>query len=161
MDMTITLKEALLGFTKTITHMDEHTVEIKRKRVTKPFHVKTIKGQGMPIHQFPSEFGDLHVKFIVEMPKQLTDEQKAIFKTSMEIDQRWLVDRRARGAPTFHFPKLLELQEKVFETMEEEQYIKKQKRGIVAKLGRNLTSTSSSRKKREKGEKSRPEGRPN
>ena len=32
--------------------------------------------------------------------------------------------------------------------MEEEQYIKKQKRGIVAKLGRNLTSTSSSRKKR-------------
>ena len=73
---TITLKEALLGFTKTITHMDEHTVEISRKRITKPFFVKTIKGEGMPIHQFPSEFGDLHVKFIVEMPKQLNDAQK-------------------------------------------------------------------------------------
>ena len=76
MEMTITLKEALLGFTKTITHMDEHTVEISRKRITKPFFVKTIKGEGMPIHQFPSEFGDLHVKFIVEMPKQLNDAQK-------------------------------------------------------------------------------------
>merc|ERR1719181_125449 len=57
MEMTITLKEALLGFTKTITHMDEHTVEISRKRITKPFFVKTIKGEGMPIHQFPSEHG--------------------------------------------------------------------------------------------------------
>ena len=76
MEMTITLKEALLGFTKTITHMDDHTVEIKRKKITKPFFVKTIKGEGMPIHQFPSEFGDLHVKFIVEMPKQLNDAQK-------------------------------------------------------------------------------------
>ena len=76
MEMTITLKEALLGFTKTITHMDEHTVEISRKRITKPFFVKTIKGEGMSIHQFPSEFGDLHVKFIVEMPKQLNDAQK-------------------------------------------------------------------------------------
>ena len=76
MEMTITLKEALLGFTKTITHMDDHTVEIKRKKITKPFFVKTIKGEGMPIHQFPSEFGDLHVKFIVQMPKKLNDAQK-------------------------------------------------------------------------------------
>ena len=76
MEMTITLKEALLGFTKTITHMDDHTVEIKRKKITKPFFVKTIKGEGMPIHQFPSEFGDLHVKFIVKMPKTLNDAQK-------------------------------------------------------------------------------------
>ena len=48
----------------------------KRKKITKPFFVKTIKGEGMPIHQFPSEFGDLHVKFIVKMPKTLNDAQK-------------------------------------------------------------------------------------
>ena len=45
-----------------------------------------------------------------------------------------------------YFPKLLELQGKVFENMEEEQYVKKKRRGIVAKLGRNLIS--SNRKKR-------------
>ena len=45
MEMTITLKEALLGFTKTITHMDDHTVEIKRKKITKPFSLRLSKGK--------------------------------------------------------------------------------------------------------------------
>ena len=35
----------------------------------------------MPIHQFPSEFGDLHVKFIVQMPKKLNDAQKKSKRT--------------------------------------------------------------------------------
>lgn len=40
-----------------------------------------IKGEGMPIHNTPSEFGDLHVTFVVEMPKKLSDEQKATIST--------------------------------------------------------------------------------
>ena len=33
---TITLKEALLGFTKTLTHLDGTTFEVKRSTVTQP-----------------------------------------------------------------------------------------------------------------------------
>ena len=84
MNMDISLRDALLGFSKTITHMDGHTVEIKREKITRPFYVKKIKGEGMPVHQFPSEFGDLLVKFIVKMPSTLTEAQKKFIQENFE-----------------------------------------------------------------------------
>lgn len=74
--MVITLKEALLGFSKTITHLDGHEVEISKTSVTRPFSVKKISGEGMPIHNFPSDFGDLHVKFEIKMPAAITNDQR-------------------------------------------------------------------------------------
>merc|ERR1719502_1954389 len=64
MDMTISLKEALLGFEKTIKHLDEHVVYIESDRIIRPGQVKRLKGEGMPLHNTPSEFGDLHVVYI-------------------------------------------------------------------------------------------------
>ena len=74
--MKISLKEALLGFTKTLTHLDEHEVEVTRSSPTAPMSTKRVKGEGMPLHGTPSEFGDLVVKFEVVMPAKLTEEQK-------------------------------------------------------------------------------------
>ena len=82
MDMEITLRDALLGFSKTITHMDGHTVEVKRSKITRPFQVMTIKKEGMPVHEYPSEFGDLLVKFIVKMPGSLTDAQREFIESN-------------------------------------------------------------------------------
>lgn len=76
MTMKISLKEALLGFTSTLTHLDDHEVEVTRTSITKPMSTKKIKGEGMPLHGTPSEFGDLVVKFEVVMPEKLTEEQK-------------------------------------------------------------------------------------
>lgn len=81
MSMTITLKEALLGFSKTINHLDDHKVIISQKKITKPGFVKRVKGEGMPVHNFPSDFGDLHVKFTVQMPTSLTEEQAKAIET--------------------------------------------------------------------------------
>ena len=36
-----------------------------------------IKDEGMPKHIYPSEFGNLYIEFSIEMPKSLTEEQKA------------------------------------------------------------------------------------
>lgn len=47
-DMTITLEEALLGFTKTIKHLDDRDLEVVRDKVTKPGLREKIKGEGMP-----------------------------------------------------------------------------------------------------------------
>ena len=51
-------------------------VFVERTGTTKPGHTMRLKGEGMPVHGFSSEFGDLLVTFEIDMPKQLTQEQK-------------------------------------------------------------------------------------
>jgi len=78
--LTISLLEALVGFTKFITHLDGHKVEVTQTEVTKPGEVITIQGEGMPQHNFPSQTGDLFVELAIKMPTSLTVEQKEKFK---------------------------------------------------------------------------------
>lgn len=72
-NMDITLQEALLGFEKTITHLDGHQVTIRSSPnvVVQPFSWKVIPGEGMPIRN-SGEYGELHVKMLVSLPKKLT-----------------------------------------------------------------------------------------
>lgn len=72
----LSLREALIGFKKTITHLDGHKVKLNKLGVTNPMDVQKVKGEGMPKHMYSSEFGDLYVTYIVEFPEKLTDEQK-------------------------------------------------------------------------------------
>ena len=74
--MDLTLKEALVGFDKRITHLDGHTVRISSSSVTKPGLVRLIEGEGMPKHGVPSEFGQLVVEFRVNFPKALGEAQR-------------------------------------------------------------------------------------
>ena len=77
----ITLKEALLGFTKTLTHLDGHEVEIDRRdKLTKPGLMERFKGEGMPVFEQYGEAGDLLITYIVDLPDKLTDEQKKLFE---------------------------------------------------------------------------------
>lgn len=76
---TITLAQALVGFEKTVTHLDEHLVDIGTKGITKPKEVRKFKGEGMPLH-FSNKKGDLYVTFEVLFPTSLTDEQKTKLK---------------------------------------------------------------------------------
>jgi DnaJ-class molecular chaperone len=39
--------------------------------------VLTLKGEGMPVHNFPSEFGDLKVAVTVDFPSAVSEEQAA------------------------------------------------------------------------------------
>ena len=73
----LTLREALLGFRKTVKHLDGRDVVLEHTGVTQPFEVRKISGEGMPVHNFPSQHGDLFVKYIVDLPPTLTPEQKA------------------------------------------------------------------------------------
>ena len=65
------MKQALLGFEKEITHLDGHKVLIKRDKITKPGEIEKIKGEGMPVFDFPSDHGDLLVTYDVLFPKTL------------------------------------------------------------------------------------------
>lgn len=75
----ITLKEALLGFRKTVKHLDGRDVVLTHKGVTQPFEVRKLVNEGMPQHNYPSQHGTLHVKYIVDLPTTVTpDQQEAI-----------------------------------------------------------------------------------
>eukprot|EP00938_MAST-03A_sp_MAST-3A-sp1_P002462 g2462.t1 len=76
MTMKLTLKEALLGFSKTLRHLDNHEFTIQSQRIVKPFQVERIQGEGMPVHNFPSQKGDLLVKYEVIFPTSLTAPQQ-------------------------------------------------------------------------------------
>lgn len=78
-NINITLKEALLGFQRTIQGLDNHPIHVKRTSITKPGSIIRIPNEGMPIRDTPSEFGSLHVKVSVLFPKTLTDTQRQEF----------------------------------------------------------------------------------
>jgi len=82
--LTISLLEALVGFTKKIKHLDGHLVEVERKEVTKPGQIITITSEGMPMHNFPSQTGNLYIEITVKFPNSLTTEQKEGFKKLLE-----------------------------------------------------------------------------
>lgn len=75
-DMHITLREALIGFKKSILHLDGREVPVEYTGVTQPFEVRRIEAEGMPVHNFPSQRGALHVKYIVDLPRSLSPDQK-------------------------------------------------------------------------------------
>lgn len=100
--------QALVGFEKTIKHLDEHLVDIGSKvrisslhflnyvkkdyqphiwwtilihqGITKPKEVRKFKGEGMPLHM-SNKKGDLYVTFEVLFPRTLTEEQKTQIKS--------------------------------------------------------------------------------
>ena len=79
-DMRINLKEAILGFTKSIKHLDDHFTELTSVNVVQPFEVRIVKEEGMPLHGVPSQKGDMHVKHIVRLPIKLSEGDKEILK---------------------------------------------------------------------------------
>eukprot|EP01015_Nassula_variabilis_P034352 TRINITY_DN8441_c0_g1_i2.p1 TRINITY_DN8441_c0_g1~~TRINITY_DN8441_c0_g1_i2.p1 ORF type:complete len:233 (-),score=65.05 TRINITY_DN8441_c0_g1_i2:9-707(-) len=76
----LTLEEALLGFSKEVKHLDEHYVKLERAGVTQPGEVEKIVGEGMPQHEYSSQFGDLFVEYVVQFPEKFTDEQLKLWE---------------------------------------------------------------------------------
>jgi DnaJ-class molecular chaperone len=79
-DIELNLKEALLGYNKKITHLDKREFYVESKDVTQPFQERVITGEGMPVHKFPSQKGDLILTFKVNLPKTLNQEEKDLIK---------------------------------------------------------------------------------
>lgn len=68
---TITLTEALCGFSFVVHHLDGRDLLIKHNpgQVMKPQDVKKVTGEGMPQYKNPFEKGDLYVTFEIRFPE--------------------------------------------------------------------------------------------
>lgn len=91
-NVTISLSDALLGFTTNINHLDGHKVKIERKQVTWPGAIVKKRGEGLPSNENYNIRGDLYVTFDVEFPRgMLTEEQREGVKkvlTSKKIEPK-------------------------------------------------------------------------
>lgn len=79
-NIQLNLREALLGFSKTVQHLDRRAIKIESDTPTQPFSIKKIDGDGMPQHKYASQKGDLYVKFNVRLPDKLSEAEKEIVK---------------------------------------------------------------------------------
>ena len=77
-NMELSLKEALMGYEKNIKHLDKREFSVKDNKPTQPFHIRSIRDEGMPTHRYPSSKGDLHLTFKVRLPEKLTEEEKLL-----------------------------------------------------------------------------------
>ena len=64
--------QALLGFERTIRHLDGHAVTISNRGISRHGQTLSLAHEGMPVHGVPSEFGKLHVTLSIDMPTALT-----------------------------------------------------------------------------------------
>eukprot|EP01029_Cantina_marsupialis_P028546 TRINITY_DN776407_c0_g1_i1.p1 TRINITY_DN776407_c0_g1~~TRINITY_DN776407_c0_g1_i1.p1 ORF type:complete len:354 (-),score=126.12 TRINITY_DN776407_c0_g1_i1:152-1213(-) len=82
--LKITLKEALLGFDKNIRQLDGREVPVRSSTITKPFSIRQIPEEGMPVHDYPSQKGSMFVKFEVQFPSSLSSKQKEMVAKLLE-----------------------------------------------------------------------------
>jgi DnaJ family protein B protein 11 len=80
MNKTISLVDALTGFSQDMKHLDGHKVTLATESVTRPGSVQKVAGEGMPIFDSSSK-GDLYVTYTVDFPASLTAEQKATVRS--------------------------------------------------------------------------------
>jgi len=72
----ISLAEALLGFSRSFQHLDGRDVTVSESGVVQYNQKRVLSGEGMPIHNVPSEKGDLTITYQVDLPTSITAEQK-------------------------------------------------------------------------------------
>lgn len=76
-NITISLQDALVGFTLDIVHLDGHKVTITRDKVTRHGARMKKKGEGMPNYDNNNLHGYLYITFDVAFPeKEFSNDEK-------------------------------------------------------------------------------------
>lgn len=96
MKQTISLTEALCGFTFLVKHMDGRVLSVTSKpgEVIKMNTTKVVVGEGMPIYRNPFEKGDLYISFDVTFPEN----------NFASVEQMRLLETLLPARPPFSMP---------------------------------------------------------
>jgi len=97
-NVTISLHDALVGFTIELQHLDGHMVSVTRDKITWPGARIRKKGEGMPNYENNNLHGTLFITFDVEFPKQeLNVEDKEGIKKILNQSTKSRVYNGLRG----------------------------------------------------------------
>jgi len=84
-NLTISLEDAMTGFSTKVTHLDGHEVKIERSAVTWHGFKMRVKNEGMPLLQDNTKFGSMIVTVQVSFPKsELSESQKQQIKDILQ-----------------------------------------------------------------------------
>lgn len=93
------IKDALIGFSFEINHLDGHKVAISREKVTWPGARIRKKGEGMPNYDNNNLHGTLYITFDVEFPKNdFTDSEKEDIKNLLDQTSKNRIYNGLRGS---------------------------------------------------------------
>ncbi|KAK3910637.1 DnaJ-like protein shv [Frankliniella fusca] len=97
-NITISLQDALIGFSTEIDHLDGHKVTVSRDKVTPPGTKIRKKGEGMPNFENNNLHGALIITFDVEFPKKvLSEEEQEEIKKLLGQDSNFKVYNGLQG----------------------------------------------------------------
>lgn len=68
----ISLREALVGCSLHVVHLDKRVLELTSREVIRPTSIKVVRGEGMPRHGDPFTKGDLVLRFDIQYPSALS-----------------------------------------------------------------------------------------
>merc|ERR1712224_99716 len=77
MELPLSFKNALLGFTTKLEHLDKHLVKVTVSSGVNTGDMIKIEGEGMPIKS-KSSYGDLYLTIKIIMPESLTPTQERV-----------------------------------------------------------------------------------
>lgn len=80
---TISLLESLVGFSRTLEHLDGHQVTIAKEDVTYCGEVFTVANEGMPIKGTRGARGHLFVTLNIDFPASFTPQQKNLIRQAL------------------------------------------------------------------------------
>lgn len=97
-NVTLSLQDALVGFSMEIDHLDGRKVLITRDKITWPGARIRKKGEGMPNYENNNLHGTLYITFDVEFPKNdLTEQDKEAIKSILKQESVNKVYNGLRG----------------------------------------------------------------
>lgn len=97
-NITLSLTDALRGFTMSITHLDGHKVEVTRDKITWPGARIRKKNEGMPNYENNNSKGTLYITFDVDFPKgELSPENKKLITEILKEESKTKVYNGLRG----------------------------------------------------------------
>lgn len=97
-NVTISLVDALTGFSLDIEHLDGRKVKVQREKVTWPGARIRKKGEGMPNYENNNLHGVLYITFDVDFPKgEFTEEEKQSLKDILKQKKSHNVYNGLRG----------------------------------------------------------------
>jgi len=86
MEKKIELVDALIGYSYKFEHLDGRSVvvEVKSGQIIKPGDIREVSGLGMPMYSRTYEFGSLFIKFDVNFPSKLNNDQTVALRKVFE-----------------------------------------------------------------------------